>query len=474
MRLKIVLAMLLAVAMLLAATPLAAADDGDDPSAAETVFPLSGYPPSADDNVALQWNEEALQCIRVRREPPVVVARALFIVHASMYDAWASYDSRAEPLERPGDWQRQPSHERTAANKREAVSHAAHVALHDLFPSCGGELDQQLAALGFAATDGTAAATAGRQAGQRVVSARRDDGANQAGGYADTSGYQPVNTPDSVVDTWRWQPQQGQTPLTPHWGQVRPFYPRALEDAQVDLPRTASDVTIDDIIEESANLNDRTKMIAEYWADGPATETPPGHWNVITQWVSRRHGHTLDQDVKLLFALNGALLDASITVWFSKYRDDFARPVSVIRTLRAGQTIRAWGGPGQGTQTIPAEQWRSYIPTPPFPEYVSGHSAFSTAAAQILKDVRGLYGGSDRLGASVTFEPGDSVIEPGVTPAAPVTLTWAKFEDAAWEAGISRRYGGIHWLYGDLISRELGRKMGERSFDTARRLWDGG
>jgi len=124
MRLTIVLAMLLAVAMLLAATPLAAADDGDDPSAAETVFPLSGYPPSADDNVALQWNEEALQCIRVRREPPVVVARALFIVHASMYDAWASYDSRAVPLERPGDWQRARSHERTAANKREAVSHA--------------------------------------------------------------------------------------------------------------------------------------------------------------------------------------------------------------------------------------------------------------------------------------------------------------------------------------------------------------
>lgn len=51
---------------------------------------------------------------------------------------------------------------------------------------------------------------------------------------------------------------------------------------------------------------------------------------------------------------------------------------------------------------------------------------------------------------------------------APLTLTWEKFEDAAWEAGISRRYGGIHWLYGDLISRELGRKMGERSFDTAR------
>lgn len=66
------------------------------------------------------------------------------------------------------------------------------------------------------------------------------------------------------------------------------------------------------------------------------------------------------------------------------------------------------------------------------------------------------------------------MIEPGVTPAAPLTLTWEKFEDAAWEAGISRRYGGIHWLYGDLISRELGRKMGERSFDTARKLWDGG
>jgi len=469
MRSRVAMSSLLALLLLLSVAAPAMADDDPD-----TVFPLNGFPPSSSDNVALQWNEEALQCVREVRERPPVVSRALFLLHAAMYDAWASYDSTAVPMERPSDWARRPSSERTAANKSLAASHAAHLALSDVFPACRGNFDERLSALGHRAGDTAAAAATGRAAAQRVVDARRDDGANQANGYADTSGYQPVNTPTDNNDPWRWQPLPGQTALLPHWGDVRPFYPRAREDAQVDKPRTASDVTIDDIIRESAELDDRTKMIAEYWADGPQTETPPGHWNVIAQWVSRRYGHSLDQDVKMLFALNGAMFDAGICVWYTKYRDDFARPITAIRTLRAGEMITAWGGPGQGTRTFPGEEWRSYLPTPPFPEYVSGHSSFSAAAAQVLKDVRGLYGGSDRLGASVTFAPGSSVVEPGVTPSAPVTLTFAKFEDAAVQAGVSRRYGGIHWLHGDLISRELGRKMGERSYDQARRLWSGG
>lgn len=177
--------------------------------------------------------------------------------------------------------------------------------------------------------------------------------------------------------------------------------------------------------------------------------------------------------MKLFFALNAALLDASITVWDTKYEYDFARPITAIRTLRAGQNVTAWRGPGLGTQTFPATEWRSYIPTPPFPEYISGHSSYSAAGAAILKELRTNFGGGDLLGASVTFQPGSSVIEPGITPRAPVTLTWNTFQDAADEAGLSRRYGGIHWEDGDTASRDLGKKIGEGAYSVAKKYWEG-
>ena len=108
-------------------------------------------------------------------------------------------------------------------------------------------------------------------------------------------------------------------------------------------------------------------MIAEYWADGPSTETPPGHWNLLAHFVSRRDRHSLDDDVKLYFILGNALLDASIAVWEAKVHYDYVRPVSAVRFLLGGRMIEAWAGPGLGTQLTPGESFRSYIATPPSP-----------------------------------------------------------------------------------------------------------
>lgn len=304
--------------------------------------------------------------------------------------------------------------------------------------------------------------------------------------YADTTSYEPVNTPEQVVDPWRWQPLRvplgdpdgnPQVPLTPQWGEVRPF------DAQVltlvdDVPPPSQDYdrTIGDVLDKSANLTDRQKVIAEYWADGPRSELPPGHWNLFAQWVSRRHGQSLADDVRMFFALNAAMLDSSIAAWELKYRTDFARPVTVIRTLLAGQTIEAWAGPGQGTQQIPAETWIPYqpvnFPTPPFPEYVSGHSTFSAAGATVLERFSAMKGrDATTFGASVTLPVGWSRVEPGAVPAQEVTLRCPTFDDAADEAGISRRLGGIHWVDGDINGRSLGRRIGRRAFRLARQLW---
>jgi hypothetical protein len=142
---------------------------------------------------------------------------------------------------------------------------------------------------------------------------------------------------------------------------------------------------------------------------------------------------------------------------------DSVRPVSAIRFLFAGDKVCAWGGPGQGTTLVKGEEWQPYLPTPPFAEYVSGHSTFSAAAAEVLRR----FTGSDAFGASVTVPAGSSRVEPGSTPATDVTLHWPTFSDAADQAGRSRRYGGIHFRDGDLVGRALGRLVGLRAWLAA-------
>jgi hypothetical protein len=120
-----------------------------------------------------------------------------------------------------------------------------------------------------------------------------------------------------------------------------------------------------------------------------------------------------------------------------------------------------------GSQWIPYQP--TTFPTPPFPDYVSGHSTYSAAAAFIL----GKWTGSDRFGYSTTIQHGSSRIEPGITPVHAVTLSYSTFIDAANEAGMSRRYGGIHFLRADLVGRELGRLVGAKAWEKAQSYFDG-
>ena len=434
---------------------------------------------ASQDNVVLGWNNAVLHAVRSVRPAPTVAARALAIVHTCMYDAWAAYDPVAVATE--AGVLRQPPSEWTQENKAEAVSVAAHTALVDLFPSETSLFDSVLSSLGYA-TPGPAGAI-GRTACQAVLDVRHADGSNQLGdlnpgAYSDYTGYAPANTVDTLLDPNRWQPLktasgEPQRFLTPHWGRVTPFALTAPDQFRPRpptlFPHPGFTREVEDIVSLSAGLTDREKMIAEYWADGPSTETPPGHWNLFAQFVSRRDGHGLDDDVKLFFVLANALLDVSVGVWDCKVAFDYIRPVSAIRFLLAGQFIDAWAGPFQGTQSIPAELFRSYVATPPFAEYTSGHSAFSAASARVLQ----IFTGSPLLNASHTFPAGSSSIEPGTTPAASLTLRWRTFDEAADEAGMSRRYGGIHFRQADLESRRMGRQIAERVWRKAQEYFRG-
>ena len=139
------------------------------------------------------------------------------------------------------------------------------------------------------------------------------------------------------------------------------------------------------------------------------------------------------------------------------------RPITAIRELYKGKDVQAWGGPQKGTQTIKGENWQSYIATPPFSEYVSGHSNFSRTAATILQS----YTGSDNFEGCTVIEKGCSGIEKAFVPKQEITLEWATFTEAAEQAGLSRLYGGIHFTKGNQDGQHLGKEIGKAAWERA-------
>jgi hypothetical protein len=449
----------------------------------------------AADTVVVQWTDVMLQIIRGTHPTPPVSARYLAILDTCMYDAWTVYDPRAVPTQANGI-PRQGS--ALLPVVQQAVSFAAYRAIVDLFPSDTAGATQLMTSLGYdpndTSTNVTTPTGVGNVACQAVLNYRHHDGSNQLGDvpggepgvpYSDYTGYAPVNTPDQINDPNRWQPLRVPNGMggfviqvygNPYWGNVFKFNPKLpdfLTEGPDRYPSLDYAQGVDRILEYSAFLNDETKVIAEYWANGPSSELPPGHWALFGEFVSRRDSHSIADDVEMFFALGNAILDASIESWGTKTIFDSVRPVTAVHFLKNNQKVLAWGGPFQGTKQINGQDWQPYqaltVVTPPFPEYYSGHSVFSAAGAEVLKR----FTGSPVFGDCFTQAPGTSRVEPGLTPQNPVTLCWSTFEEAADQAGMSRRYGGIHFIPGDLTGRALGQKIGAIDFDYAKDLYTG-
>lgn len=435
-------------------------------------------------SLSYRWTQTLLDTISAVKPGPPMTARAIGLVATAIFDAWAAYDAVAVGT-RMGDNLRRPAGERTQANKEKAISFAAYRLLVDLYPTQQSRFDNMMATLGYnpldTTTDTSTPQGIGNVAAAALISFRHSDGSNQLNNYADTTGYVPVNTPSSVVDPSKWQQLQfanGAMPayIAPHWGNVVPFALTSPSSVRPAAPPAYGSQTYlaqaQEVVDLLANLDDRKKVIAEYWADGPGSVLPPGHWQLFGLWVSERDNHTLDQNVKMFFLLGNAVFDAGIACWDCKRVFNTSRPFTAIRAIYSGQTIPSFGGPGVGVIMDNGNNWypyqsRNFI-TPPFPEYTSGHSTFSAAAAEILKR----FTGSSHFGHSVTLSSGFSTFEPGV-PSSPVTLSWSTFEDAANEAGSSRLYGGIHFRAGDLEARKCGREVGDQVWRVGMSYIDG-
>jgi hypothetical protein len=462
-----------------------------EPRGPRTIYPLTQFGPDpATDDVALKWSEQTLAVIREVPIAPTVVSRVLAVVQTSVYDAWAGYDPVAVGT-RLGGSLRRPAAERTLDNKSMAISYAAYRALIDLFPTGQRNSDVVgfMTALGydpaFVSTDPDhapaelVAAAVGNRAAQAVLAFRHTDGSNQSGGYADTTNYIPVNSPDEIIDPFQWQPLRvngaPQVYSTPQWGTVTPFALTAPNQFAVPGPDLRKDYkkALKDVVKFSAKLSDTDKVIAEYWADGPRSELPPGHGAIFAAALCRVRGQNLDNDVKLLFLQANAVLDAGIAAWYYKRQYNFVRPITLVHALMKDEKIKAWGGPYQGTVQMMGQDWQPYQPTtvvtPPFPEYVSGHSTFTAATDQVVR----AFTGTDTINLSVTIPKGSSRVEPGTVPAQAITLTWRTMQDAADQAGLSREYGGIHFHEGDMDGRALGTQIGQTVFAKAQTYFNG-
>ncbi|MUH37114.1 T9SS C-terminal target domain-containing protein [Zobellia amurskyensis] len=282
--------------------------------------------------------------------------------------------------------------------------------------------------------------------------------------------------------------------------------------------------------------SDYTRVLAEFWADGPDSETPPGHWYTILNYVSdhplvskkfKGEGPTvndLEWDVKSYLALGGAMHDSAIATWGIKGHFDYVRPISAIRYMSGkGQSsdsslpnfdpqgiplipdlielidendplagnmgelvgeikIKAWRGPDfindpendvAGVGWILGTHWWPYqrgtFVTPPFAGYVSGHSTFSRAAAEIMTQ---LTGDAFFPGGMGTFDIKANqflVFEDG--PSEDFTLQWATYRDASDQTSLSRIWGGIHPPIDDIPGRLIGDEIGKRAFAKAERLF---
>jgi hypothetical protein len=283
---------------------------------------------------------------------------------------------------------------------------------------------------------------------------------------------------------------------------------------------------------------DYGRVLAEFWADGPDSETPPGHWFVILNEVNehellqRRYMGTgpelshLEWDVKAYFALGGAMHDSAVTAWGIKGWYDYIRPISSLRAMAdrgqssdetlpsfhedgillyegfielveagdelAGEEdvnvgkikLKSWRGPDfidnpgtdeAGVGWILAENWWPYqrpsFVTPPFAGYISGHSTYSRAAAEVLSAMTGsrffpggMSGFEVKKNEFLVFEEGPSV---------DMTLEWATYQDAADQCSLSRIWGGIHPPLDDIPGRLIGLELGIDAFAEANSFFDG-
>lgn len=278
----------------------------------------------------------------------------------------------------------------------------------------------------------TRSETYGRAVAAHVLAWSADDG----GAVIENMGFpmQYQLTPGAA----HWVPTslivQQQKPLLPEWGKNRTFaMPNSAACALPAPPAYSEDKTSEfykqalEVFQTKKDMTPEQRAIARFWSDDPMlSPTPPGHWVSIALQILERDNVGLDKSVDVLARLGVAEADAFIGCWDAKFQYDLVRPVTYIRRTMD-------------------PKWEPLLITPPFPEYPSGHSTQSAAAAAVLTKL---------FGENFAFEDATRKGD-GLKPRA-----FPSFWAAANEAGLSRMYGGIHFRAAIERGLEQGRCIG--------------
>lgn len=235
-----------------------------------------------------------------------------------------------------------------------------------------------------------------------------------------------------------WEPtsaiRQQQAPLLPNWGKNRPLAmpsgascPLPPPPEYSEDPASAFYAEAKEVLDVSATLTDEQKKIARFWSDDPMlSPTPPGHWISIALQILARDKADIAVSAEILARVGIAVSDSFIGCWDSKYQYDLLRPVTYIRRVMD-------------------PKFQPLLITPPFPEYPSGHSTQSGAAAAVLTQF---------FGQNFAFSDATHA-DDGIAP-----REFPSFDAAATEAAISRLYGGIHFRSAIDRGLEQGRCIG--------------
>lgn len=264
---------------------------------------------------------------------------------------------------------------------------------------------------------------------KHILAWSQDDGGAVVENLGFPPDYELIKGPSHWVPTSLIALQQ--KPLLPYWGKNRTFaMPEGNSCALPPPPEYSEDKASAfykealEVYEVTQNLTPERRTIARFWADDAMLSmTPPGHWISIAQQILNRDKVGLDTSVEVLARLGVALADGFIGCWQAKYQYDLIRPISYLRR-------------------VVDPKWEPMLFTPPFPEYPSGHSTQSAAAAEVLTNL---------FGEDFAFED-ETGKKAGLAP-----RSFTSFRAAAEDAGISRLYGGIHFRSAIELGLEQGR-----------------
>ncbi len=364
----------------------------------------------------VRWNEVLLTVVRDARTNPVRVSRTLALLNAAMYDAIiAACDAkmafgRSTPADRdPRIKVLAPRDEISSHAAVDAAVAAAAVAVlshvypdrSETFEDAAAELEAVLLASGTHAPSDIAAGRAiGIAVGALAIARANGDGASVfwqgeipdvEGGWQPAKPFRNDQPTEPLAGTWRpWVMTSG--------SQFRPGPPPAVGSA-------AWQAEADEVVRVNDELTNDQVRIARFWADGPGTDTPPGHWVRTAITLAARDRLSTPATARMLAHLTIAQADSFIACWDTKFTYWSGRPIGLI--------------PG----------FASTVVTPNFPSYVSGHSTVSGASSTVL-------------GA---FFPADR----------------AWLDSQAEEAAVSRLYGGIHWRSDNEVGLVVGRQVGD-------------